>query len=883
MRKKGFISLLFLLAAAGSFLLAREFSIENGLIRFSVKEERGLLREEILTVKRTGFSARTDAGFMLKLVWTGWRAPGKLNNSENPVAFTQRDFRIESSVATRSRDGGAQLRLQLKGRNNPLQLEIVYRLKPGEFFVRKAITVRDPQGRNHFLQKIALWKSELPFWFEVVKEGGYGQPAAVVSHTGGAFWGVEYPAATCLIRGKRLYAYHIVGERISREGIKSEWGVFGVTPDRRVKYWFFRYIDRMRVAPLRPYLLYNSWYDLRAPEMVKDPARVMNEENSLAAARLFRQRLLEKYGVKLDAFVLDDGWDIYKSDWKLSRQQFPRGLKPLADYLKSMGTRLGIWIGPIGGYSHRSWRVGWMKSHGYEVVGDQLCLGGRRYSELFKKRVLEFMRLYSVAYFKWDGIQFSCSEPDHGHPVGIYSRRAILKKLQLICQLARKENPDVFLNITSGTWLSPWWLLLADQIWMQGHDYGYAAVPSISRRDRAMTYRDYVLYDDFKKKGFWFPISNLMTHGIIKGHLQKLGGEAEPLDKFTNNAVLYFARGISMYELYISPDLLTDDEWKAIALSYLWAKDRFSILTHYCEMVGGDPGQGQAYGYVHFKGRRGIIALRNPSMEPAELEVRLSPEYGLDSRAENLVVEKVYPYHAIERRLYRCGESLKVKLNGFETAVYEIYPAEEAAYPLVAGAVFSLEKEGKKEVILKIFRADERPVLLNPEAVSWIKAGGKKLGPHKLPAVAGGKTELTPARIEQEGGLIEITFSLKGKFHSALLAVLQEPEAGLSGKELPSLRFQPSEGLHLEKQKGSWAWYTLPVREGENHIRIKMKGGKGWKGKLSFWVVVREKSEPEVLRIKMKKEVRIAPQLPLPFPEGVMERSRKLGEVRLEL
>ncbi|MDQ7053134.1 MAG: alpha-galactosidase [candidate division KSB1 bacterium] len=285
---------------------------------------------------------------------------------------------------------------------------------------------------------------------------------------------------------------------------------------------------------------------------------------------------------------------MYKSNWRLRPAEFPNGLRPIREALNEMGTQLGIWLGPIGGYSYRRWRVDWIREHGCETVRDQLCLAGKNYHALFKKRVVDFVARDSVGYFKWDGIQFSCSEPDHGHPVGLYSRRAVMEAVIDLCRAVREKDPDIFLNITSGTWLSPWWLKYANQIWMQGRDYGYANVPSISRRDAAITYRDVVLYENFGKNDFWFPIANLMTHGIIKGHLQKLGGEREPIDKFTDNAILYFARGVSMWELYISPNLLTDAEWDAIAGAIRWARDRFEVLMH-TAMIGGNPGRRIAF------------------------------------------------------------------------------------------------------------------------------------------------------------------------------------------------------------------------------------------------------------------------------------------------
>ncbi len=80
-----------------------------------------------------------------------------------------------------------------------------------------------------------------------------------------------------------------------------------------------------------------------------------------------------------------------------------------------MNSSLGVWYGPIGGYSFRSDRVSWMKDHGYEVVGsykkegsaeyvvgDQLCLAGTKYSALFQKRVVDMVKNDGVRFFKWE-------------------------------------------------------------------------------------------------------------------------------------------------------------------------------------------------------------------------------------------------------------------------------------------------------------------------------------------------------------------------------------------------------------------------------------------------------------------------------------------------
>jgi hypothetical protein len=796
-----------------------------------------------------------------------------------------------------------ELNLFFKGLNNSLEVRLTYQLEKEAFYIRRKIAVRDSRAGRHFLRWIWPRRGFVLGNVTVIKSGGFGQPAAIQYKQGGAFFGLEYPTSENSLkpveRGKAaLQCGQELGVRIGGPWIESEWVVEGLSPNPHVKLWFWKYLDRIRVAPLKPFLLYNSWYDVRAPEIVKSPSHIMNDKNLLRIIQSFKKEMVEKYGLKLDAFVLDDGWDVYKSDWVLRKQQFPQGLAPVNNALKGIGTNLGMWFGPIGGYSNRGWRVGWMGDHGYEVIPgrearrSQLCLAGKRYFQLFKKRVLDFVRNPGVGYYKWDGIQFSCSEPDHGHPVGVYSRRAVMESVIDLCRSARAENPNIFLNITSGTWLSPWWVKYANTIWMQGSDYGYSDVPSISRRDGAITYRDYVLFEDYGKNDFWFPIANLMTHGIIKGNLQKLGGEAEPLDKFTDNAILYFARGVSMWELYVSPDLLTDGEWNALAKSIRWAKDRFEVLRS-TEMIGSDPGESLAYGYIHLAGKRGIIAARNPSSEPQTLKVSLSSSLGIDANASSLVLERVYPTRWISPKLFKAGSRLDIPLQGYETAVYEIYPVAEASVPLLAGVTFEVIQYSESSYVIKFYDAERGARLLNPERIRTAKYDGKSVKPSKLsvpvrhlPApVSHGSVQLSSQENRPE---IDINFDLHKPAVEAFLAVLLEPTGESEGETEPEVSaFLDGEKVELivEEQKGRWGWYKFNVQPGKHtsQIIIAQKDQEnGWSGKVSVWLICTQRPEGMDISFDLAKKLgKRRPMPPRPWPSGEMRQTVKLGELEI--
>lgn len=828
----------------------------------------------------------TGCDFSLKVMWTGWRAPGKIANANNVIQFSNNSFEVQEISTEDTPQKGKQLSIILKGIDIPFDLILQYHMHPDDYFLQRKILLRDTTGGAHFLRWMWPVHSTLRNKVGIIKSGGFGQPLAFTIDKGGAFIGCEYPIADnrCETLNKediQLYCGYEYGRKIGEQWIESEEVVFGLTPDQKVKLWFNEYLNYVRVAELKPYLLYNSWYDVRSEIYTDRPEDVMNEKNLIRIITDFKREMKEERNLHLDAFVLDDGWDVYASDWQLRTKEFPRGLKPLADELSQMGTELGIWFGPTGGYSYRLKRIHWMENQGYETVGSDkqyyqkmLCLAGEKYHSLFKKRVVDFVEQYDVGYYKWDGIQFSCSEPDHGHPVGVYSRRAIMESVADLCAAVRKANPDIFLNITSGTWLSPWWLKYANTIWMQGSDYGYAEVPSISKRDAAMTYRDVVLYTNLKANDFWFPIANLMTHGIIKGHLQKLGGEAEPLDKFTNNALLYFARGVSMWELYISPNLLTEGEWKAIAQSIRWARDRFDILM-YTEMIGGNPRQGEAYGYIHFAEDKGIAALRNPSIEDREMRIILDPQLGFSSDAQTLVLERVYPDRYIDPLLYASGDSITISLKGYETVVYEIYPLQEAEYPLLADVVFSLKKKTNSLVIYNIYSSSDNARLLNPDKVENEPAS---IQPQYIPACG------ERVKLRKNDDRITLQFKVHPSMNTATLAVLVTSDSNLQSNLDVTLWLDGKPVTpRVEKQK-SWQWITIPVSNGIHTISLDTgSDDRNWQGQVQFWLLGTYTPKARTVTFRLTQPLgNIRPLPPYVQPQGAIKTSRKLAEVMVQ-
>lgn len=940
------ICVLFLFTAQYSFAQTIQTSVQekDGITIFSLSNndvvqqvfiKKGMLAGDALSGKEAWLAqynnanhgVATDGNFALKMMWTDWSAPGKVANADVQVSFNKKDYRYQSYDFKDISNGGKELELYFLpfDNSNTIQLKLTYQLLPGKFYARRQVAVRDTIKETNWLDKIISRTGKINAWDEdansitgmvtrntqnishdendrIVKKGAFGQPCAIDFASGGVFFGVEYPAATTIVKrlGNQTFDVscdEIVGTIVKDNWIKSKWVVEGLSPDHYVKNWFFKYLPDIRVAPDRPYALYNSWYDLRSPAF-KDvaPEHIMNEKNIMNIISQFKKNMIEPYGIHLDAFVLDDGWDVQHSDWQLRKTTFPNGLKPVSNALDKLGTTLGVWFGPTGGYSFRMDRINWMRDHGYEVTGNgessMLCIAGTKYSALFQKRATDMVRNEGVGYFKWDGIQFSCSDPTHGHPIGYYSRRAILDSMIAKCNAVRAVNPNVFLNITSGTWLSPWWMSYGNQIWMQGGDYGFADIPSVNQRDASMTYKDMVLYDDFYKQDDWFPISNLMTHGIIKGTLNEIGGADDPLSKFTDDAMFYFGRGVTMYELYISPDLLNKGEWTALSKSLKWAENRFPVLVN-TDMVGGDPGQGEAYGYVHCKDNKSIIAVRNPVIQQQSIHVKLDSKYGINPAANSLVLERVYPTRWISPGLYAAGATVDIPLAGYESAVYEVYPLDSARRPLVAGVTFNLKEEKDRQYDIDVLQSGSHVTLLNPGFVSGIKVNGASAKTDDLVLPEKNDTSILQSKeLSFNGAEMDAQLNLDKNNLQPRFVIFLHPDSAYAGRSVPGgkLFVDGSEvKATLENQKGMWSAYSFVLtgnKNGAHTFRFELDKNKdvdSWKGTADVWLIAQHKQQVQTISITTNEKIESAPMPPSPYQSDAIQKEIHLGSGGLNL
>jgi hypothetical protein len=434
----------------------------------------------------------------------------------------------------------------------------------------------------------------------------------------------------------------------------------GVTPAGQSRRAFQYYLNRERARPYKQFLHYNSWWDLSNGDSnftSNQLIEVMQEWN---------RKFIQPYGVRLNSFVFDDGWDDLEHLWYFDPVSFPDGFAQQATLCREYDSGIGVWFSPFGGYGEKKrTRIRTAQREGLEVNAGGLSLAGSNYYQRFYERSAEMLTLYKVNHFKYDG--FGGSEPQF-----LPDMEAGIKLMREL----RKINPDVYINITTGTWPSPFWLLHADCTWRRSGDLHQAGEGEDTQM--MMTYRDGTLHNNIVKRSALYPLNSIMTVGIAYANLGLANQFVSNDEKgFKDMVRSYFASGSSLQELYISHDKMKDEFWPILAEAALWSKANEDVLidTHW---IGGSPINLEVYGFASWNGTKGILSLRNPSAQP--LDYTVNPQQVLELQPfENQSFHLKSPWQEDAGkpvRLIRSDRPETLTLAPFELLVVEVISAD---------------------------------------------------------------------------------------------------------------------------------------------------------------------------------------------------------------
>lgn len=612
--------------------LGAEWTAESGKLKFVQLRDR--LGDQSLTIPDEMFVIRLKDG-------------RKLRSSEMSLASKPavQDLDANSNASRWSEQmPGKKIMATLEASSAHLSVVWAAVLRDGSNYLRQEITLR-AVGADVPIAEVDLITWKLP----EAKVVGSVAGSPVVARN--VFAGFENPLSRCAVRdsaaicGLRRELPLLAGHEVEYSS------VIGVTEAKQLRRGFLNYVERERAHPYRTFFHYNTWYDLGYVGLY-DQAEVLDR------VRAFGTELKEKRGVTMDSFLFDDGWDDPKNLWHFN-PGFPEGLTVFAEAAAKYGIAPGIWMSPWGGYGkpHQE-RIKYGQQRGFEINREGFELSGPRYYQYFHDVCLQMIRKYGVNQFKFDGTG-NVNEVIPGSQFDSDFAAAI----SLIEDL-RAAKPDIYINLTTGTHPSPFWLRYADSIWRGGEDHSFAGVGTW--RQKWITYRDAQTYERVVQAGPLYPLNSLMLHGIIYARYAEHLGD-DPGNDFESEVHDYFGTGTQLQEMYITPSLLTKKNWDTLAEAAKWSRDNAEVLrdTHW---VGGDPAKLEVYGWASWSPKKAILVLRNPSDKAQKFSVDVGQAFEIPAGA---------PTHFEARSPWTKDLAAEpIKLNAGTPTVFSLAPFE---------------------------------------------------------------------------------------------------------------------------------------------------------------------------------------------------------------
>ena len=561
-----------------------------------------------------------------------------------------------------STNGGAsRLAERLPGRQVSVQLEdfakrvrVDWRaeLRDGARYIRQELTLRSAKDLR--IREIVL--VDLAAVGASISGTVKGSPIVI----GRWFASAEHPLAVTAVDGARIRS-SIRRELPLRPPTSLEVSsVIGTTRAGQLRRDFLAYVERERAHPYRPFLHYNSWYDLGYFSK-------FNEAEALAVISAFGEELNRKRGVELDSFLFDDGWDDPKTLWNF-HSGFPRGFSVVREATARYGAAPGVWMSPWGGYGKpKQDRLTNGRAKGFETNAGGFALSGPVYYKRFLETCLTMIRRYGVNQFKFDGT----GNADRAFPGSAFG--SDFEAAIALIETLRSEKPDLYVNLTTGTYPSPFWLRWADSIWRGGEDHDFAGVGS--KRQQWVTYRDADTYANVVRRGPLFPVNSLMLHGLIFAKSAR-GLETDPQNDFPSEIHSYFGTGTQLQEMDVTPTLLTAPEWDTLAARAKWSRRNAATLVD-SHWIGGDPALLQPYGWAAWSGRGGIVTVRNPSDKVQAMAIDVADALELPAGAPRAFQAR-NPFPVGRGRMipsrFIATQPQRVDLQPFEVLTLELSP-----------------------------------------------------------------------------------------------------------------------------------------------------------------------------------------------------------------
>jgi hypothetical protein len=426
------------------------------------------------------------------------------------------------------------------------------------------------------------------------------------------FVGLEHPAAFNISEnGQDYYLRHY--PQWNDDILESVSVVFAWSDNPAES--FREYLDDIRLAPCGKPLI--SFCTFWSDPYIGDYEYAVHYENYLSFFSAFT-----KLGLKPDVFTLDAGWNDRQSVFGAKADmKGDAGLKELQKYMKSNGVDLSLWLshnGPMGiaeeYLKSRDMAVGKGPGAAYNI-GNYGVMMDKKFEEALQERFCQLITDFEAVHFKidWDNECASNADFSETHPTVNHVRQSSIDAMARIAKAMFKINPKIVTR--NGWWTSPWWLQYTSHTWLcDSGDSEFTSLPSKNQRDAASTHRDTLYYAVLQRDKSMIPLDCFDNHEFPDALRNPF---VEAPASWTNALWLSFMRGSTYLAYTLQPEKLEDwqiESFKAI-IKFCREYSKHIFVKH-GRMIGGQPSNGEIYGFMQPGEKQSWCVLRNPLLLP---------------------------------------------------------------------------------------------------------------------------------------------------------------------------------------------------------------------------------------------------------------------------
>lgn len=624
-----------LLFDAATLSANEKATIGNNLVARQLSWEDGRLATKTVVNRRASGQFTVSSGDEFALAV-------RVGNANQDIRLSSADFQVRGS--TLSADHLA-LEVQLTGQTAPVDVVVRYFTSPEQAWIRKQLIIvakETVQLRKIEIEHLAAADAYAPYRSDQMTSQGaaawrppLGQP--LYTKSSGIWWGVEFPAArNHVLDGNLVCGYLTQVDLSAGQTYTSHTAAMGVADDPSfVKDAFLDYIDQTRARPLRLQTQYNSWFDYN---------RDVDADKFTASVRKVNEELVVDRGVPpLRVYAIDAGWQDMTKDWTKDgvwpiNQKFTPGFTRSLQEVHRANASLGLWVSP-GCLFGSQQAIPKMRKAGWRTLDPWMSMTGEHYMSALEDRLVE-LASSGVSYFKLDGVfghlrtrnfdieGFQGSEKALNDAKYDEAKERYLslgtQRLIKIFDHMGKVNPEVYIVISNGAYLSPWWLQHVDAVWLINvgdHARGNDRTAQLAYRDGA-----YYQMASSEADNTQFPLNSIFNH-----EPKKVSSDEEP-EAFRRYLLMSMSRGTGFVELYLHTFSLSESDWDVLAEGMHWVHRMFPAFRR-SRMIGGNPMDGAVYGYTGWTNDAGYVSLHNPSGETKEMEITLDRSLGLPKLA----------------------------------------------------------------------------------------------------------------------------------------------------------------------------------------------------------------------------------------------------------